>query len=66
MIEWMTFSISAAMMLRYTFNEAGSAERIEAAVRKVLAQGFRTSDIFEPGTRQVGTRAMGDAVLAVL
>ena len=58
--------LSAAMMLRYTFNEAGSAERIEAAVRKVLAQGFRTSDIFEPGTRQVGTRAMGDAVLAVL
>ncbi len=58
--------LSAAMMLRYTFNEVHSAERIEAAVRKVLAQGLRTSDIFEPGTRKVGTRAMGDAVLAVL
>ncbi len=58
--------LSAAMMLRYTFNEAQAALRIEAAVRKVLAQGFRTGDIFEPGSRRVGTREMGDAVLAAL
>ncbi len=58
--------LSAAMMLRYTFNEAAAADRIEAAVRKVLAQGFRTADIVEPGSRQVGTMAMGDAVLAAM
>ncbi|MCX7174262.1 MAG: 3-isopropylmalate dehydrogenase [Proteobacteria bacterium] len=58
--------LSAAMMLRYSFNQAAAAERIEAAVRRVLAQGFRTGDIFEPGTRKVGTIEMGDAVLAAL
>ena len=40
--------------------------RIEAAVKKVLAQGYRTGDIYEAGTQRVGTRAMGDAVLAAL
>jgi 3-isopropylmalate dehydrogenase len=35
-------------------------------VRKVLAAGYRTADIFEPGTRKVGTREMGDAVVAAL
>ena len=58
--------LSAAMMLRYTFNQEETAQRVEAAVRKVLAQGFRTGDIYEPGTQKVGTRAMGDAVLAAL
>ena len=58
--------LSAAMMLRYTFNQEHAAQRVEAAVRKVLAQGFRTGDIYEPGTQKVGTRAMGDAVLAAL
>ena len=58
--------LSAAMMLRYSFNQSAAAERIEAAVRRVLAQGFRTGDIFEPGTRKVGTIEMGDAVLAAL
>ncbi len=58
--------LSAAMMLRYTFNQEEAAQRVEAAVRKVLAQGFRTGDIYEPGTQKVGTRAMGDAVLAAL
>ena len=58
--------LSAAMMLRYTFGREESALRIEGAVKKVLAQGFRTGDIFEPGTRKVGTREMGDAVLAAL
>jgi len=58
--------LSAAMMLRYTFDQDASALRIEAAVRKVLAAGYRTADIFEPGTRKVGTREMGDAVVAAL
>ena len=58
--------LSAAMMLRYTFNQEHAAQRVEAAVRKVLAQGFRTGDIYEPGTRKVGTREMGDAVLSAL
>jgi 3-isopropylmalate dehydrogenase len=58
--------LSAAMMLRYTFADEAAAGRIEAAVKKVLAQGFRTGDIFEPGMKKVGTREMGDAVLAAL
>jgi len=58
--------LSAAMMLRYTFAQEEAARRIEDAVRKVLAQSYRTADIYQPGTRKVGTRAMGDAVLAAL
>ncbi|MBK7765185.1 MAG: 3-isopropylmalate dehydrogenase [Sulfuritalea sp.] len=58
--------LSAAMMLRYTFSNEDAARCIEAAVKKVLAQGFRTGDIFEPGMNKVGTRQMGDAVLAAL
>ncbi len=58
--------LSAAMMLRYTFAQEEAAQRIETAVKKVLAQGFRTGDIYEPGTTKVGTREMGDAVLAAL
>jgi 3-isopropylmalate dehydrogenase len=56
--------LSAAMMLRYTFDEEAAAVRIESAVKKVLAGGYRTQDIYEPGTKKVGTAAMGDAVLA--
>ncbi|MDD3353240.1 3-isopropylmalate dehydrogenase [Zoogloea sp.] len=58
--------LSAAMMLRYTFNQEGFAARIENAVKKVLAAGYRTGDIYEPGTRRVGTKEMGDAVIAAL
>jgi 3-isopropylmalate dehydrogenase len=58
--------LSAAMMLRYTLNKDEWAYRIEAAVTSVLARGYRTADIYEPGTRKVGTREMGDAVLAAL
>jgi len=58
--------LSAAMMLRYTFANEAAATRIESAVKQVLAQGFRTGDIYEPGTRKVGTKEMGDAVLAAL
>lgn len=58
--------LSAAMLLRYSLNDEASASRIEAAVRKVLSDGLRTADIFEPGTTKVSTAAMGDAVLAAL
>jgi 3-isopropylmalate dehydrogenase len=58
--------LSAAMLLRYSFDQQEAAQRIEGAVKKVLAQGYRTADIYEPGTRRVGTREMGDAVLAAL
>ena len=58
--------LSAAMMLRYTFNRADAADRVEAAVRRVLSQGFRTADIFAPEMRKVGTEEMGDAVVAAL
>ena len=58
--------LSVAMMFRYTFARADVADRIEAAVRSVLAQGLRTGDIAQPGERAVGTRAMGEAVVAAL
>lgn len=58
--------LSAAMMLRYSFGLSAEADRIEAAVKKVLAQGYRTGDIDEPGAKKVGTKEMGDAVLAAL
>ena len=54
------------MMFRYTFDRPDVAARIEGAVRKVLAQGVRTGDIAAPGERVVGTRAMGDAVVAAM
>lgn len=55
--------LSLAMMLRYTFNQEITAQRIESAVKKVLAQDYRTADIYGPGMKQVGTAEMGDAVL---
>ena len=58
--------LSVAMMLRYTFANEVAAIRVEDAVKKVLARGLRTGDIFEAGTQRVGTREMGDAVLAAL
>ena len=58
--------LSAAMMLRFSLGQPQLADRIEAAVRSVLAQGLRTADIAAPGERTVGTRAMGDAVVAAL
>lgn len=58
--------LSAAMMLRYSFNQDQAADRIDAAVTKVLAQGLRTADIHQPGTDKVGTVQMGDAVVAAL
>ena len=58
--------LSAAMMLRYTFDQEAAAKRIEAAVKKVLAQGYRTADIYATEMRRVGTREMGDAVVAAM
>ncbi len=57
--------LSAAMMLRFSLDQAAAADRIETAVKSVLAQGLRTPDIFagEEGTTKVGTREMGDAVV---
>ncbi|MEO6624513.1 MAG: 3-isopropylmalate dehydrogenase [Burkholderiaceae bacterium] len=58
--------LSAAMMLRFSLQQAEAAARIEAAVKRVLEQGLRTADIHSPGTRLVGTAEMGAAVLRAL
>jgi 3-isopropylmalate dehydrogenase len=58
--------LSAAMMLRFSLEQPQAADRIEAAVKDVLAQGLRTADIHSEGTKRVGTREMGDAVIASL
>ena len=60
--------LSAAMMLRYTLAEVELAERIETAIHSVLDQGLRTGDIYSglSGTKKIGTREMGDAVVAAL
>jgi len=58
--------LSAAMMLRFSLGKAEQADRIEAAVQKVLAQGYRTGDIKTAGCQLVGTKEMGEAVLKAL
>ena len=58
--------LSAAMMLRYGLNEATAADTIEAAVIKVLDQGYRTGDIMAEGMTAVGCKGMGDALLNAL
>ena len=58
--------LSAAMMMRYTFNREEVAQRIEGAVKKVLANGLRTSDIWTEGSRKVSCSEMGDAVVTAL
>jgi len=58
--------LSAALMLRYSLGQPQAAERIEKAVSKVLQSGLRTADIHTAGTRKVGTKEMGDAVVAAL
>jgi len=58
--------LSAAMMLRFSLARPELADRIEAAVRKVLKQGLRTADIAAPGESVVATTAMGEAVVAAL
>jgi len=58
--------LSVAMMLRYSLNAPAAAERIEAAVSRVLDQGLRTADIAGESDNAVSTQAMGDAVVAAL
>jgi len=55
--------LSAAMMLRYSFNEEAAALRIENAVQRTLEQGYRTEDIYEAGLKKTSTTEMGDRVL---
>jgi 3-isopropylmalate dehydrogenase len=54
--------LSAAMLLRHSLNLGAAAERVEAAVLRVLEKGYRTADIGQPGTTPVGTRQMGDLI----
>ena len=58
--------LSAAMMLRYSLNKGGTADRIEKAVSNVLDQGYRTGDIYTDGMTKVSTREMGEAVIKAL
>ncbi|MGQ9724858.1 MAG: 3-isopropylmalate dehydrogenase [Tepidimonas sp.] len=58
--------LSAAMMLRYSLKQPAAADRIEAAVQRVLADGLRTPDIYSAGTKRVGTAEMGDAIVRAL
>ena len=58
--------LSLAMMLRYSLQQAAAADRIESAVKAVLSAGLRTGDIWSAGTAKVGTREMGDAVVAAI
>ena len=54
------------MMLRYSLDAPALADRIETAVGRVLDDGLRTPDIESPGATVVGTKEMGDAVVAAL
>lgn len=58
--------LSMAMMLRFSFNQSGNADRVERAVRRVLTDGLRTGDIYQQGCTRVGTEEMGAAVAAAL
>jgi len=58
--------LSFAMALRYTFEQGADADLLEKAVDQVLADGYRTGDIMQPGMTKIGTREMGDVILAAL
>lgn len=58
--------LSAAMMLRYSLDLDREADAVEAAVQKVLTDGFRTGDIMSEGCRMVGTAEMGDLIAAAV
>lgn len=55
--------LSAAMMLRYSFDLAEEADAIERAIEKVLEDGYRTADIYTEGMKKIGTREMGEAIV---
>ena len=58
--------LSAAMMLRYSFDLDEEAEEIENAVSKVLQDGYRTIDIMSEGMKQIGTAEMGDRICSYI
>jgi 3-isopropylmalate dehydrogenase len=58
--------LSAAMLLRYSLDMPGEADRVEAAVLRVLSDGYRTADIAAAGAKRVGTREMGDLVVRAI
>ncbi|GHV12963.1 3-isopropylmalate dehydrogenase [Fibrobacterales bacterium] len=58
--------LSAALMLRYTFKEEEAARAIEAAVESVISNGIRTGDIWVEGSKKVGTKEMGDAIVTAI
>ncbi len=58
--------LSAAMMLRFSFGQEQAADSIEKAVTQVLAQGYRTGDIMSSGMKLVGTKEMGQLILAAI
>jgi len=58
--------LSVAMMLRYTFDNEAAAQRIENAIKKVLAAGYRTGDIYEEGMKRVSCSEMGDQIVAAM
>ena len=55
--------LSAALMLRYSFQEESAAQAIENAVKKTIEQGYRTGDIFTEGMKRVGTKEIGQVIL---
>ena len=55
--------LSAAMMLRYSFDLNKEADDIENAIKEVLKKGYRTIDIMSEGKELVGTKAMGDLIV---
>ena len=58
--------LSAAMMLRYSFDLDEEAKAVEEAIEKVLKEGYRTTDIMSEGKTLVGTREMGDLIVSHL
>lgn len=58
--------LSAAMMLKYSFDMDAESDAIEAAVNKVLDQGYRTGDIWSEGMKKTSCSEMGDAIVAAL
>ena len=58
--------LSAAMMLRFSLDLDEAADAIEAAVKQVLKDGYRTGDIMSEGCKAVGTKEMGDLIAAAL
>lgn len=51
------------MMLKYSLNQDQAAEEVEDAVKTVLEKGYRTSDIYEEGTKKVGCKQMGALIV---